>query len=139
MLSDQDSLDPIWSKPETMTLLGKGPKFTPTPSSLREADVSFAIAEMNFRLVRAFERFVNKTELERKDAVRRDAGIQDWLPKRRKRSEEECRSYVQDFFNGAREFSSWRNNQGLVPSLRRRMFLLDVGITETVKIGRAHV
>ena len=60
VLSDQDSLDPIWSKPKNMILLGKDPKFTPTPSSLREKDVcsSFAIAEMNFRLVRAFERFV---------------------------------------------------------------------------------
>ena len=139
VLSDQHQLDPIWSRPETRTLLGKGPKFTPMASSLREVDVSHAVANLQFRMVRAFERFANKAEYERKDNVRRAAGIQDWFPKRQKRSEEECRTYVQDFFSDARQSGTWARNKGRAPSLKRRLFMLGDGITEAVKEAKSRV
>ena len=93
----------------------------------------------SFRMVRAFERFANKAKYERNDNVRRAAGIQDWFPKRQKRSEEECRTYVEDFFSEARQFGAWARYKGRAPSLKRRLFMLENGITEAVEEAKSRV
>ena len=140
VLSEQHRLNPIWSRPETLTLLGKGPKFMPIARSLRDVEVEDAIAGLQYRLVRAFERFINKEEIEHRTAVRRAAGIQDWWPKRRKLSGDESIAYVRDFFNCAKgEKSAWRGNQPRAPTFKRCLLQLEDNITEKVKTAQSMV
>ena len=98
--------NPCWCQPSMLSLLGKGPKFIPKASSLTSREVLNACARLNYRLVRAFERFVRKEDYKKKDALRRETGIQPWTPKQRSLSAEYCRTYVKHFFKCTDEYGA---------------------------------
>jgi len=59
VLSEQQRSNPLWSNPAVHTLLGKGPRFIPKARSLSKMEVQGACARLGYRLVRAFERYVD--------------------------------------------------------------------------------
>jgi hypothetical protein len=59
ILSEQQRCNPIWSNPAVHTLLGKGPCFIPKARSLTTTEVTTACARLGYRLMRAFERYVD--------------------------------------------------------------------------------
>ena len=106
VLNEEEKQNPFWRQPETLTLLGKGPKFIPKAKSLSTSEVLEACAIFKFRMVRAFERFVRKKELKFMDDMRQEAGIIPWTPKRRSLDFEYCNTYVRQFFKCAEENSA---------------------------------
>lgn len=125
VLCEQLRQNPFWCQPATIALLGKGPKFIPKARSISTTEVLGACAKLNYRMVRAFERFVRLDDHKRRDAIRRDAGIQPWAPKQRSLTTEYCRTYVQRFFKCADENGAWRGNQFLSPFFDRRMHSME--------------
>jgi len=121
VLSEQQRLNPFWSQPATLSLLGKGPRFIPKAGSLSTTEVLGACARLNYRMVRAFERYVKRQEYECKDAIRREEGIQQWTPKQRSLSTEYCRTYVTRFFKCVEENGVWNGNQFLSPCFDRHI------------------
>ena len=125
VLCEQQRRNPFWCQPAAIALLGMGPKFIPKARSLSTTEVLGACAKLNYRMVRAFERFVRLDEHKRRDAIRRDAGIQPWTPKQRSLTTEYCRTYVQRFFKCADENGAWRGNQFLSPFFDRRIHSME--------------
>ena len=121
VLSEQQRRNPFWSQPATLTLLGRGPRFIPKARALSTTEVLGACARLNYRLVRAFERYVNRNEYKRKEAIRRELGIQQWAPKQRSLTTEYCRTYVSRFFKCADVNGTWKGNQFLSPLFERHM------------------
>ena len=75
ILSEQQRSNPIWSNPAVHTLLGKGPRFIPKARSLTTTEVQTACARLGYRLVRAFERYVDGGYHEmRRQAMKEDEG-----------------------------------------------------------------
>lgn len=136
VLSEQQRWNPFWSQPATLTLLGKGPRFIPKARSLSTTEVLGACARLNYRLVRAFERYVNREEYKRREATRREAGIQQWTPKQRSLSTEYCRTYVSRFFKCAHESGAWRGNQFLSPLFDRHMRTMERDIVAAATSAR---
>ena len=91
------------SQHATLTLLGKGPRFIPKSRALSTTEVLGACARLNYRLVRALQRFVNRKECKRREAIRREMGIQQ-----RSLSTEYCRAYVSRFFKCADVNGTWK-------------------------------
>ena len=116
VLSEQQRRNPFWSQPATLSLLGKGSRFIPKAGPLSTTEVLGACARLNYRMVRAFERYVKRKEHECKDAILREKGIQQWTTKQRSLSTEYCRTYVARFFKCADENGVWNGNQFLSPS-----------------------
>jgi hypothetical protein len=108
-----------------IALLGKVPKFIPKARSLSMTEVLGACAKLNYRMVRAFEHIVRLDDHKRRDAIRRDAGVQSWTPKQRSLTMELCRTYVQQFFKCADENGAWRGNQFLTPYFDRRIYTME--------------
>ena len=131
VLCEQQRLNPFWSQSTTLALLGKGPKFIPKARSLSTAEVLGACARLNYRMVRAFERFVNCDNHKRRDAIRREAGIQSWTPKQCPLTTGYCQTYVQRFFKCADENGAWRGNQFLSPYFDRRIHTMEREIVAT--------
>jgi len=128
--------NPCWCQPSMLSLLGKGPKFIPKASSLTSREVLNACARLNYRLVRAFERFVRKEDYKKKDALRRETGIQSWTPKQRSLSAEYCRTYVKHFFKCTDEYGAWKGNQMLTPAFDRCIRNLERDILSTTTIAK---
>jgi len=68
VLDEQLGQNPCWYQPSMLSLLGKAPKFIPKASSLSSRKVLNACARLNYRLARAFERFIRNEDYKRKDA-----------------------------------------------------------------------
>ncbi len=119
VLDEQTRRYSFWTQPSTLSLLGKGPKFILKANALSPSEVSGACIKLNYRLVRAFERFIRRDEYAHKDALLRETGIQKWTPKQRSLSVEYCRTYVKQFFKCAEENGAWRGNQMLSPAFER--------------------
>ena len=136
VLSEQQRRNPFWSQPATIALLGKGPKFIPKARALSTTEVLGACARLNYRMVRAFERYVKRDEYRCKDAVRRESGIQQWTPKRCSLSTEYCRTYVTRFFKCADGNGAWQGNQFLSPCLDRRIRNLERDIVASATSAR---
>ena len=128
VLDEQLSRNPFWCQPSTLSVLGKGPKFIPKAKTLSSREVLDACARLNYRLVRAFERFVRKKESEHKKALLRETGIQQWAPKQSSLSAECCRTYVKHFFKCADENGVWKGNQMLSPAFDRCIRKLETDI-----------
>ena len=58
--------NPCWCQPSMLSLLGKGPKFIPKASRVSSRELLNACARLNYRLVRAFERFFRKETTRRR-------------------------------------------------------------------------
>jgi len=86
VLNEQQRRSPFWSQPATLTLMGKGPKFIPKAKALSTTEMLGACARLNYRMARAFERFVRRNEHKRMNDVRRESGIHPWAPKHYHRS-----------------------------------------------------
>ena len=115
VLCEQQRRNPFWSQSATLSLMGKGPRFIPKARSLSTTEVLGACARLNYRMVRAFERFVKRNDHNCRDVIRREAGIQSWTPKQCSLTTEYCRTYVKRFFKCADENGTWRGNQFLSP------------------------
>ena len=119
VLCEQQRRNPFWSQSATLSLMGKGPRFIPKARSLSTTEVLGACARLNYRMVRAFERFVKRNDHNCRDVIRREAGIQSWTPKQCSLTTEYCRTYVKRFFKCADENGTWRGNQFLSPFFDR--------------------
>lgn len=119
VLNAQQKENSFWTQPATLSLLGKGPKFIPKANTLSMKEVLGACAKLNFRLVRAFERFIRRDEHKRKEAMQHDAGIQPWNPIRRSLTVEYCQAYVKQFFRAEDAGGVWQGNQFLSPLFDR--------------------
>lgn len=122
VLAEQHRDNPLWRNPSVLSLLGKGPAFIPKPKPLSTTEVQGACARLGFRLVRAFERYVEGDYHALKEQEMRAEGIQKWTPKRSALSVQYCRSYVANFFKcqkrGNKE-GAWQGNQFLSPFFDR--------------------
>ena len=136
VLCEQQRQNPFWSQPATLALLGKGPKFIPKARSLSTTEVLGACARLNYRMVRTFERFVRRADHERRDAIRKETGIQSWTPKQRSLTVEYCRTYVQRFFKCMDENGAWRGNQFLSPFLDRCIRTMERDIVASTTSAR---
>jgi hypothetical protein len=120
VLSEQQRSDPLWSNPAVHTLLGKGPRFIPKARSLSTTEVQTACARLGYRLVRAFERYVDGGYHERRTQAMKEEGIRSWTPRQRQLSASFCHSYVSSFFKCQRvDGGAWRSNQFLSPLFDR--------------------
>jgi len=119
VLNEQQRRNPFWNQPATLTLLGKGPKFIPKARPLTSKEVLGACARLNYRMVRAFERFIRRDRYEHMKALQRECGIQDWFPKQRSLTTEYCRTYVKGFFRCSDAYGPWGGNQLLSPYFDR--------------------
>ena len=138
VLSDQLMQNPIWSQPAVLTLLGKGPKFIPKARPLSTEEVQGACARLNYRLVRTFERHINRREHELKQQMRQVAGIQKWCPKQRQLTVTECQTYVRDFFRCALPPNGgvWKGNQLLSPAFDRCICNLEKDVVASTTRAR---
>jgi hypothetical protein len=75
VLSEQQRSDPLWSNPAMHTLLGKDPRFIPKARSLSTTEVQTACARLGYRLVRAFERYVDGGYQERRTQAMKEEGV----------------------------------------------------------------
>ena len=130
LFDEQQRHNPLWRRPEALSLLGRGPKFIPKARPLLKSEVQEACARLGFRLVRAFQRYANQGAIGYMCEARREAGIQDWRPKQDSLSTADCRQYVQDFFKCNSERSVWRDNFDLSPAFDRHIRRLEVDILE---------
>jgi len=119
VLNKQQKENLFWTQPATLSLLGKRPKFIPKAKTLSTKEVLGACARLNFRLVRAFERFIRRDEQEHKEATQREAGIQQWIPRKGLLTVEYCRTYVKRFFKGEDDKGVWQGNQFISPVFDR--------------------
>ena len=86
ILSEQQRSNPIWSNPAVHTLLGKGPRFIPKARPLTTTAVQTACARLGYRLVRAFERYVDGGYHEMRRQAMKEEGIRAWAPRQRQLS-----------------------------------------------------
>jgi hypothetical protein len=137
ILSEQQRSNPIWSNPAVHTLLGKGPRFIPKARSLTTTEVQTACARLGYRLVRAFERYVDGGYHEMRRQAMKEEGIRAWAPRQRQLSASFCRSYVSSFFKCQRvDGGAWRGNQLLSPSLDRCISSIEYDIISTASTVR---
>jgi hypothetical protein len=117
VLSEQQRSNALWSNPAVHTLLGKGPRFIPKARSLSTTEVQTACARLGYRLVRAFERYVDGGYHEMRMQAMKEEGIRSWTPRQRQLSASFCRSYVSSFFKCQRvDGGAWRSSQFFSPS-----------------------
>ena len=101
-------------------LLGKGPRFIPKARSLSTTEVQTACARLGYRLVRAFERYVDGGYHEMRMQAMKEEGIRLWTPRQRQLPASFCHSYVSSFFKCQRvDGGAWRSNQLLSPFFDR--------------------
>ena len=136
LLSESERKNPLWNQPSTISLLGKGPKFTIKAKSLTTKEVRGACAKLNYRLVRAFSRYVYEKDYNKMDETRRAAGLQPWSPKQNYTTPEFCRSYVDRFFLCADQRGAWMHNHQLSPLFELRMRELERGIVAAATEAR---
>ncbi len=104
--------------------MGKGPKFIPKAKSLSTSQRQQKSLKPEPKLPNLTTGWfgpssvLSASMITRRDAIRRDAGIQSWTPKQRSLTTEYCRTYVQRFFKCADENGAWRGNQFLSPSFK---------------------
>ena len=144
VLKDEQRQDPFWRHPTTLELLGKSPKFIPKAGKLRPLEVLGACARLQFRMVRAFERFVRRRGRQDMETARQEAGIQPWMPKQSSLTVEQCRMHVQRFFKYAEENGAWRGNEFISPLFQTHLRTMERDILMAAakakkQIGRAHV
>lgn len=138
VLSERHRSNPLWKNPAVISSLAKGPDFIPKPRPLTTAEVRGACARLGYRLVRAFERYVEADERKRKMLVMRESAeeILYWTPKRPVLSVQYCRSYVSGFFKcqkKGRNDGAWQGNQFLSPFFDRCIRKLECDILATVE------
>ena len=121
VLTESERKNPLWSQPGTIALLGKGPKFTIKANTLAIKEVRDACAKLNYRMVRAFSRYVYKADYNNMDQARQAAGIQPWSPKKNYLTPEFCRTYVDNFFLCADGRGAWMYNHQLSPLFDLRL------------------
>lgn len=119
VLSERHGNNPLWNNPAMLSLLGKGPRFIPRPKALSNTEVRNACARLGYRLVRAFERYIEGDYHARREEEMGAEGIQKWAPKRPALSVQYCRSYVTNFFRNALSHGVWKGNQFLSPMFDR--------------------
>jgi hypothetical protein len=140
VLSEQQRCDPLWSNPAVHTLLGKGPRFIPKARSLSKTEVQTACARLGYRLVRAFERYVDGGYHEMRMQAMKEEGIRSWTPRQRQLSTSFCRSYISSFFKCQRvDGGVWRSNQFLSPSLDRCIRNIEYDILTTASTVRSNL
>ena len=89
--------------------------------TLDKMEVQNASAILKYRMVGAFERHMLQEWYNVKDAMRREAGIQPWRPKRPPLQAEVCREHVKRFFKCSEVNGLWRGNQYLSPYFELRI------------------
>ena len=136
VLTENDRLNPVWDQPSTITLLGKGPKFIPMAGTLDKMEVQNACAILKYQVVGAFERHMLQDWYDVQDAMRREAGIQPWSPKRPPLQAEFCQEHVKRFFKCSEVNGLWRGNQYLSPYFELRINEMEQNIITAAEIAK---
>ena len=139
VLSERHRSNPLWNNSAVISLLAKGPDFIPKPRPLATMEVQGACAKLGYRLVRAFERYIEGDERKQTEGETRDGEILHWTPRRPALSVQYCRSYVSGFFRcqkrGLKD-GAWQGNQFLSPFFDRCICKLELDIAARAEEAR---
>ena len=120
VLNNEDSKDPLLNSNEVRQLLGKTPKFLPTPKPLQPKNVENDCDLFGYRLIKTFNRFVCKDYIDKAHANAKSVGIVDWRPNKFPYTQDYYAEYTKDFFDVSKPSGSvWKANQQACPKLQQ--------------------
>jgi len=132
VLNKEHSKDALLNSNELRQILGKTPKFLPTPCIVRPADVARDCDRFNARLIKTFKRFVHQDFISQARASSALAGIIQWKPAQFPYTADYYARYTSEFFDVSKPSGSfWRSHQALCPQLDKFTASFKTGTVNT--------
>ena len=103
MLNEEHPKDALLNSNELRQILGKTPKFLPTPSNLKPANIAGDCDRFNTRLIKTFKRFVNQDFISQAKASSALAGIVQWRPAQFPYTMDYYDQYTKAFFDVSKQ------------------------------------
>ena len=120
VLNEEHSKDALLNSNELRQILGKTPKFLPTPGKLKPMNVARDCDKFNTRLIKTFKRFIHRDFISQANANSASNGIVQWKPAEFPYTTDYYARYTQEFFDVSKPSGSfWRSHQALCPQLAK--------------------
>ena len=120
VLNEEHSKDALLNSNELRQILGKTPKFLPTPGKLKPMNVARDCDQFNTRLIKTFKRFIHRDFISQANANSASNGIVQWKPAEFPYTTDYYARYTQEFFDVSKPSGSfWRSHQALCPQLAK--------------------
>ena len=119
VLNHEHSKDTLLNSNELRRILGKTPKFLPTPRILKPKNVAADCDIFNTRLIKTFRRFLCQDFIDQAKASSAMAGILQWKPAQFPYTSDYYSRYPQEFFDVSKPSGSfWTQHQKKCPQLK---------------------
>ena len=120
VLNQEHRSDPLLTSNDVARLLGKTPKFIPTPKKLTAKVIEKDCDLYGYRLIKTFKRFASRHFIKKAKETSLAAGIFPWKPKQFPHSADYYENFNKDFFDVRKPLGYfWRGNSFLCPGLQR--------------------
>ena len=120
VLNNEHSKDMLLNSNDLRRILGKTPKFLPTPRILKPANVAADCDIFNTRLIKTFKRFLCQDFINQAKASSATAGILQWKPAQFPYTSDYYSRYTQEFFDVSKPSGSfWKQHQSKCPQLQK--------------------
>ena len=120
VLNQEHRSDPLLTSNDVARLLGKTPKFIPTPKKLTPESVARDCDLYGYRLIKTFKRFASNNFIQKAKESSLAAGIIPLKPKEFPHSPDYYENFVKEFFDVQKPSGFfWRSNSLRCPGLQR--------------------
>ena len=120
VLNQDHEADPLLTSNEVRGLLGKTPRFIPTPKGIDPKDIARNCDIFGFRLIKTFNRsiYADSIAMANKDSLQ--SGIKTWKPRQFPHQSDYYEKYIKAYFSSSPSIGNiWRENCFKCPNLQR--------------------